>query len=128
MISSFLMEKSGVLVVGGLSPRHRAIKRRDGKIVGLTKSVGAVGQHTQSIIHKLDTGERNKHHGWGSMGIEKRPFFPNAKFKGRHFMQAGFNDSQSYINQQLTTAYEDTVGRVVNEVQVKVKVYKRKVV
>lgn len=127
MISSFLMEKSGVLVVGGLSPNFTPITRKDGKITGVGKRVGAIGQHTQSIIHKLDTGERNKHHGWGKLGrIKQNPFFRDPRFKGRHFMKAGFNDSKSYMAQQLTTAYKEIVGRAINKVEIKPKVYKRR--
>lgn len=114
MISSFLMEKHGTLVVGGRSPGHHAIKRLNGKIIGTIYSPG-VGKFTQSIIHKLDTGERNKHHGWGKAGSEKQnSFYKDKKFYAWGFMQEGFNDSQSYAKEQITTEYEKIVGRVIN--------------
>jgi len=134
MISSFLMEKSGVLLVGGRNKAFTPIKRRDGKIVGVEKRQGAITKHTQSIIHKLDTGERNNHHGWLWNGsIEKKSMaggftstgLHGRRFKGRNFMRAGFRASTSYMKSQLTTAYEKTVGRAVNKVQVNLKPSKR---
>jgi len=125
MISSFLMEKSGMVVVGGGNKAFTPVKRRDGEVIGVEKRQGAITKHTRSIIHKLDTGERNSDHGWGSGGHIKEPYFENAKFKGRHFMVKGFGDSIPYMKQELTAGYEKTVGRAVNKVKVRLKPSKR---
>ena len=127
MISWFLMEKSGVLIIGGKSPAHRPIKRRDGEIVGVMDRQAPITAQTQAIIHKLDTGERNSNHGWGHLGrdIESMDRFKNARYRGRRFMQDGFNRSIPYMKQELTSGYEKTVGRAVNKVKVKLKPSKR---
>lgn len=127
MISSFLMETSGVLIVGGKSPSHYPIKRKDGEIVGVMDRQAPITAQTQSIIHKLDSGERNKNHGWGHLGrdIDSMPNFANARYKGRRFMMDGFNKSIPYMKQELTSGYEKTVGRAVNKVKVKLKPSKR---
>jgi len=133
MISSFLMEKSGVLMVGGKNKAFTPIKRKDGEIVGTEKRQGAITPHTQSIIHKLDTGKRNKDHGWGPAGILKKSMVGGSTtrgmggrlFKGRGFMKDGFRDSVPYMKTQLTSGYEKTIGRAVNKVSVKIKPSKR---
>lgn len=122
MISSFMMEKSGVLIVGGKNKAFTPIRRRDGEIVGVEKRQGAITAHTQSIIHKLDTGERNSAHHWLN-GQGK--YFEHWKFRGRHFMIKGFGDSIPYMKSELTSGYERTVGRAVNKVKVKLKPSKR---
>ena len=123
MISSFLMEKSGVMIVGGKNKAFTPIKRRHGEIVGTQKRQSAITAHTQSIIHKLDTGDRNSAHGWGSSGSQKASMegFANARYIGRRFMRDGFNQSIPYMKQELTSGYEKTVGRAVNKVSVKIK-------
>jgi len=126
MISSFLMEKSGVLLVGGRNKAFTPIRRKDGKVVGTAKRQGAITKHTQSIIHKLDTGERNENHGWGKAGNKpSMEGFKDARYKGRRFMRDGFNKSIPYMKSELTSGYEKTVGRAVNKVSVNLKPSKR---
>ena len=128
MIHSVLFEKSKTLVVNGTHPAIVPIERKDGVNIGFMKRLAPITPHTQSIIHKLDTGERTKDHGWGFKGKEKRPFFPNATFKGRGFMVAGFADSRASAIEQLTDAYIKKVGRAVNKAELKIVETKRKVV
>ena len=124
MISSFLMEASGVLIVGGRNKTFTPIKRVDGEKVGVEDTQNTITAHTQSIIHKLDTGERNSAHRWLN-GQGK--YFENWKFKGRHFMKKAFWESTPYMKQELSNAYVKTVGRAVNKVTVKLKPSKRTV-
>lgn len=129
MISSNLMEESGTLIVGGRNKRKKVIYRRDGKVVG-SGTLPTITKHTQSIIHKLDTGERNEAHGWGSVGSKKKSMegFKNAKYRARGFMLSGFRDSRAYMQTALTSRYEEIVGRAVNKVVVNLKPSKRVVV
>ena len=128
MVRFMLMEKSGVMIVGGKMKNHSAVKRVDGKIVGAIP-VKAVSGHTQSIIHKLDTGKRNSAHGWGSFGHQKASMSGGSethgmhgkRFKARYFMVKGFNDSKSYMKSQLTAEYEKVIGRAINKADVKVQ-------
>jgi hypothetical protein len=126
MISSNLMEESGTLIVGGRNKRKKVIYRRDGKIVG-TGILPTITRHAQSIIHKLDTGERNEAHGWGSTGSKKKSMegFKNADYRARGFMLSGFRDATPYMQTALTSRYEEIVGRAVNKVVVKLKPSKR---
>lgn len=126
MITSNLMEESGLLVVGGRNKRKKVTYRRDGQIVG-SGAIPAITKHTQSIIHKLDEGERNEYHGWGSTGINKQSMhgFRNARYRKTGFMNQGFKDAIPYMKQELTTGYEKTVGRAVNRVQVNLKPSRR---
>lgn len=128
MISSNLIEEKGIVIVGGRNRGKKVILRKDGEVVG-GSYLNAVGKRAQSIIHKLDTGERNEYHGWNKSLEDKRTMekFRNAKYRGRNFMTKGFGDSISYMKQELTTGYEKTVGRAVNKVKVNIKPYTRKV-
>jgi len=121
MITSNLMELSGTLIVGGRNKRKKVIYRKDGKITG-SGTLPTITKHTQSIIHKLDTGERNKDHRWLN-GQGK--YFEKMNFKGRHFMVKAFGDSMPYMRQQLTTEYERVIGRVANKVKVRLKPSKK---
>jgi hypothetical protein len=126
MISSNLMEESGTLVVGGRNKKKTVIFRKDGVRTG-TGTLSAISKHTQSIIHKLDKGERNQYHGWGSSGAKKESMkgFRNAKYRRTDFMTKGFGDSIPYMRQELTSGYETTIGRAVNKVTVKLKPSRR---
>jgi len=121
MISSNLMELSGTLIVGGRNKRKKVIFRKEGKIVG-SGTLSTVTKHTQSIIHKLDTGKRNEHHSWLN-GQGK--YYEGWNFKGRNFMMKAFGDSNPYMKQKLTTEYEKIVGRAANRVKVRLKPSKR---
>ena len=126
MISSFMMEKSGTLIVGGRNKAFTPILRKDGQVVGVGKRQPAITKHAQSIINKLDTGKRNQYHGWGASGKQdSMESFKNARFKGRGFMMAGFRNSKGYMRQELTVGYEKTIGRAVNRVSINLKPSKK---
>lgn len=127
-ISSNLMEASGTLVVGGANKRGRYVKRLDGKIVGDGERK-AITKHTQSIINKLDTGQRNEYHGWNKSGVDKTsmPLFRNVKYRAANFMMEGFRDSLLYMEEALTAQYERVIGRVVNKKAVNIKTITRRV-
>jgi len=126
MISSNLMEDSGTLVVGGRNARKYQTRRVDGEAVGFIK-LDAITKHSQSIINKLDQGERNVYHGWGKKGLKtaSMPNFRTAQYRRTNFMIKGFGDSAAYMKSELTSGYEKTVGRAVNKVQVRLKPSKR---
>jgi hypothetical protein len=126
MITSNLMEESGILVVGGRNKRKKVVFRREGLIVGYG-SLPAISKHTQSIIHKLDEGLRNEYHGWGPAGSQKESMkrFRKAKYRRTRFMMKAFSDSVPYMKQELTTGYERTIGKAVNRVQVTLKPSKK---
>lgn len=127
-ISSNLMEASGTLVVGGRNKKGRYVKREDGVIVG-SGQLDAITKHTQSIINKLDTGQRNEYHGWNKGGVDKAsmPKFRNAKYRAANFMMEGFRDSLPYMEKSLTTEYERVIGRAVNKKAVNLKITTRRV-
>ena len=126
MISSNLMEESGTLIVGGRNKKKKVVYRKDGKEVGVGV-LPTITAHSQSIIHKLDTGERSSAHGWGKSGFKKTSMrgFKNANYKARGFMLSGFRDSRAYMQDALTSRYEEIVGRAVNKVVVRLKPSKK---
>ncbi len=132
MITSNLIEEKGIVIIGGRNRRRQVVKREDGEVKGF-ELLPAISKNTQAIINKLDTGERNQYHGWGKSGKtggadkESMENFKNSKYKGRGFMMDGYRDAVPYMKTQLTTAYEKTVGRAVNKVEIKLKPYTRKV-
>ena len=131
-ISSFLMEQNGTLVVGGINKAFIPIKRVDGKKTGVLKRQSAVTPQSQSIIHKLDTGVRNRYHKWwGSNGTKGYALWDDGRrqhdgFKGYGFMQDGLNDTRGYMKSKLTTAYDQVVGRAMNKTKIETKVHKKR--
>lgn len=116
-ITSFLMEKSGTLIVGGTHKRFRPIKRRNGKIVGYAGTVGGVSRQTQAILNKMDTGRFNPY--YKDSGEYKNP-----RYVTRPFMRQGFADAEPKIRATLTTEYIKIVKHALE--REKVPVRKRK--
>ncbi len=128
-ITSYFQEKSGTLVVGGGHAGFRPIMRKDGKITGVGSYVKGIGKHSQSILHKLDTGERTMttkkgtyNHGWWSNGaVGEKSFIKGANFKGRGFMNEGIRRASGKVNSMITSEYDKSFGRAMNRATVNVK-------
>lgn len=116
-ITSFLMEKSETVIVGGTHRRFRPIMRRNGKVVGFAGTVGGVSRASQAILNKLDTGTFNSY--YRDSGFAKNP-----KYVTRPFMVAGFNSAEPKIRATLTTEYIKIVKQAL--AREKVPVIKRR--
>lgn len=126
-ITSYLNEKSLLVVVGG---RHKSLtptKFDNGEAVGKMGRVSGVSKQSQAILHKLNTGERtitdksgNIQHTWDGQTKSMRRF-QNAKYKGRRFMEAGYSSSASSVVDSMTKRYELLLGKAVNRATIKVK-------
>jgi len=116
-ITSFLMEKSETLIVGGVHKRFRPIFRDKGKIVGFGKMVGGVSRETQAILNKMDTGQFNSY--YRDSGYAKDP-----KYVTRPFMATGFASAEPKIRASLTSEYIRIVRLALN--REKVPVIKRR--
>ena len=81
-VTSFLMESSKTLVVGGRHRAFRPIVREDGEIKGFGTEVGSVSKATYAILNRMNTGQENSHYptrsklskknigtGWAKVGV-----------------------------------------------------------
>lgn len=109
-ITNYFDEKNSLVVVGGTHRTFTPQIRKNGKIIGTGKSVKGVGKHSASILHKLDTGERNEHHGWwNGSSIGSESMIEGAIFRGRGFKRQGINDTRGYVNRMITSEYDKRV-------------------
>jgi hypothetical protein len=121
-ITSYLMDKSLTVVVGGMHPKFKPIIYRDGKVKGTLPSVAGVSKRSHAILHKLNYGEQNEYHRWDE-GKESIKQFKN-KWKPRHFMGKGYGQAKPAVNEALTKRLLQHVGKAVNRIEIK----KRKVI
>ena len=96
-ITSFLMEKSETLVVGGANPRFTPLLRTDGEVVGTGTPVGAVAPASIAILHRMDTGEKNSNYPAHSM--------LSPDLEGRGFMNAGMLAASGRVRAYLAGGY-----------------------
>lgn len=118
-ITSYLMEKSMTVVIGGKHKKKQQPKYRDGEFAGYTKPIGPVTKETHAILNKLNTGKRNQHHRWkeGKRSISEF----DGKWHGRQFMQVGFFTAQGAVNAHLTTRLVKNLDKAIKRVQIKEK-------
>lgn len=112
MLTSFLMEKSQTLVVGGMNPRFRPLLRKNGKVVGLGSAVPAVGARTAAILHRMDTGEQLADYPIRSM------LTPDAEPRG--FMLKGIRNASGNVRAYLSSGFSEASSKAVNKAEVKI--------
>lgn len=112
MISSFLMEKSNTLVVGGMNPRFRPLLRRDGEVVGTGKAQAAVGPRTAAILYRMDTGVLLSDYPTRSM------LSPDAKPRG--FMSRGIERAEGDVRNYLTKGFDSVTAKAINQADIKI--------
>lgn len=119
-ITSYLNEKSMVVVVGGRHKSFTPNKRRDGEVVGTMPRVAAVSKASHAILHKLNFGELNENYTRKSM---RR--FRGAQYTGYRFMEEGYAAAKGQIEDAMTRRYETLLHKAVNRAKVKTikKVY-----
>jgi len=126
MITSFLMEKSGTLVVGGSHKGFTPNKRENGKIVGKMNYVKGVGKRNHSILYKLDKGKRNEYHGWydkkGVWNKDSMEGFKNAHYKAYNFMEKGIRAGRMYMTSEATREYAKIMYKAMANIKPVVKV------
>jgi len=115
-ITNFFDEKNNILVVGGMQKSAHAIKRQDGKIVGRSYLRG-VGKHSYSILHKLDTGERNKEHYWHPKGKGNEPSMERIKFKPYWFKREGIRNSRGDFDNEITSKFEQQFKKIIMDTE-----------
>lgn len=113
-ITSFLMEKSETLIVGGTHRRFRPLMRRNGEVVGYMPPVGGVSRETQAIINKMDTGRFNSYY-------RDSGFTDNPKYVTRPFMVSGFNSASGKIRATLASEYIKIIRVTLSRTKVPVK-------
>ncbi|MBL0721004.1 MAG: hypothetical protein JJV88_00290 [Sulfurovum sp.] len=126
LITSFLMEKTGTLVVGGVHKSFVPNIRRDGVVIKTGARVKGTSRETQAIIHNLDTGNKNHpQYGMGRRNEIKRGSslwnehsYNVRDGRGFGFIKRGYRNSKPYIREQLTNGYIKTLGRAVNKIKI----------
>ena len=96
-ITSFLMEKSGTLVVGGANPGFTPLLRRNGEVVGTGRYQSAVSPTTIAILHRMDTGEMNSQYPRHSKLTDD--------FTPRHFMTIGMATASGKVKAYLAGGF-----------------------
>lgn len=110
-ITSFLMEKSETLIVGGAHKQFKPIKRDKGKIVGFANTVKGVSKQTQAIINKMDTGKFNPYY-------QDSGYTENPKYVTRPFMLEGFRSAEGKIRSTLAGEYIKIIGQALQREKV----------
>lgn len=122
-ITSYLMERSMTVVVGGKHPRFRAKTRRNGKVTGYQKAVQAVGDTAYGILQKIDAG--GTYDEQSSDYKKARPStiksFKNARYRRTNFVAKGRNAAMSGVRDLMTNKLEQLIGRQVNRETVKMR-------
>lgn len=117
-ITSYLMEKSLTVVVGGRHSAFSPKKREGGKVTGTLNRVNGVSKASHGIIHKLNFGERNSEHSWD--GKDSMARFKGANYVARGFMEEGLSASRSGVIDAMTKRYGKLLHRAVDRANVKI--------
>jgi hypothetical protein len=112
-ITSFLMEETGTLIVGGANPRFIPILRRGGKVVGRGSPQQAVSAKAIAILHRMDTGKKNADYD------ETTELNPNAR--PRNFMMTGIRVSKGKVDNYLKEGYISLVDKSIRKNRPKIR-------
>jgi len=111
-ITSYLNEKSLLVVVGGRHKSFTPNKYENGVVTGKLARVKGGGKQSQDILHKSNTGERKIDdkggeilHSWDG-NTRSMDRFRNAKDQGRRFMEAGYSAALPSVVNSMTKRYE----------------------
>jgi hypothetical protein len=115
MITSYLMENSFTVVVGGKHPRFHPKKRDNGIVTGYLKAVDGTSKRTFAILHKLNTGESDAHY-----DTEGGRYAKNRR-KGYQFMDKAYRSSQAAIIDAMTRRYERLFHKATNNITVEAR-------
>lgn len=120
MITSRVNPKHLSVIIGGKNSSFQPRSYKDGKDVGSYGSrVKAVGADTFSILHKLNTGERNSDHNW--VGSKKSmEGFKLANYEAYNFMEEGAMMAQGAVLDAMTSRYQTLLHKAVNNAKIRV--------
>jgi hypothetical protein len=121
LISSYLMERKMTMVVGGMSPRHTPVKRRDGKIMGKLNRQPAITKGSYAILKKLNSGDANDADYKAHARAESIERFKNAHYKPRRFVEKGRAMAMPAVMNLMTNKLEKMIGQQVNKETVKAR-------
>ena len=121
-ITSYLMEKSLTMVVGGKHKSFRPKRRRDGNVTGYLPRVGGVSEASYGILKKLDDGDENDPSYKKAVKGRGRGLFPNAKYQRRDFMAKGRSHAMPEVQYIMTKKLESLIGKQVNRANLKTQV------
>jgi hypothetical protein len=118
-ITSHMMEKSMVVVIGGRHKKSKQQKYENGEFRGYTAPIGPITKEAHAILEKLNSGERNEHHKWKEGKKSIKNF--DGKWHGRQFMSKGFFSAQAAVSQALTKRLLQNLDKAIKRVEIREK-------
>lgn len=124
LITSALMTGSMTAVVAGKHKRFTPLKRRNGKVVGTLKTVGAVTKGSYAILKKLNYGRAgvDSEYEKVSRTSAQEEFFKGMNWKAHHFIMRGRLAAMPKVQQIMTSQLEQLIQKQINRVNVTQKV------
>jgi len=122
-ITSNLMEKSMIMVVGGKHGKLSPKLRRDGKVIGLAKPVSSVTKGSYAILQKLNNGSiaTDKNYYANSVRRSSMKGFKRAKYLSQNFVEKGRLVAMPAVRQIMTSKLESMIHKQINRANIKVK-------
>ena len=113
-ITSYLMDKSLTVVVGGRHPAFYPVKRRNGQPVGRLGRVAGVSKRTQAILHMMNFGQAlpDYEESYPSKGGKREAY---------RFMEEGYTRARGRIEDAMTRRYEALLSKAVDRANVTIK-------
>lgn len=111
MITSYLNEKSMVMVIAGKHKAFRPMMIKDGVIKGRGRRIDPTSKATHGILNKLETGETNKYS--SNRLFHGKP----TKFRARNFMSRAVSSKRGYINNMTGKTLEKLIQKQIDKVE-----------
>jgi len=119
-ISSYLMEKSMVVVIGGKNPGFYPARYENGEFVGNLKWQPGTSKASHAILHKLNFGEQNAEHRWDEGRKSISQF--EGRWKKRNFMSKGYFSAVPAINEALNSRLLKLLDKSIKRVEIREQV------
>lgn len=122
-ITSNLIPNHMMMVVGGKHSDLYPKTRRDGKVVGTEKKVGAVSKFSYAILQKLNSGDAEINPDYEKIYKNKTEakVFKNANFRKQFFIEKGYASAKGAVEEIMTTKLEQMIGVQINRATVYTK-------
>jgi len=120
-ITSNLMTKSLTMVVGGKHGKLRPKLRKDGKVVGFARPVGAVTKGSYAILQKLNSGDvdtdNNDYNSKVRPSVDMRKF-RNPSYKKQNFIERGRANAMGQVRSIMTDKLEKLIQKKIDRTNV----------
>jgi len=117
-ITSNLMTKSLTMVVGGKHGRLKPMLRKDGKVVGYAKTVGAVTKGSYAILQKLNSGDVDTDDNDYVDKVRAKSKFRNPNYKGQNFIERGRANAMGQVRSIMSDKLEKLIQKKIDRINV----------